>query len=119
MAAAFNAHGIRSLLVVLNDPLVVDETVYALDVTPEDLYEMSREFGGVNALVVPQDRDDVCVLFTTDDFKLIAGPESLLVDYAGDLSEVRSDFLAFASNHLEEIQPVLDRVASYMDWIKP
>lgn len=117
LAAALQTLHVGSLVAVANDPLIIDELVFALEVSPEDLTDLSDEFAGINVLLAPRGGVEACVLFTTDDFKLVAGPLPFLEAYSGDLTAARDEFRSFAGDHAEDLRPVLERAASYTDWI--
>jgi 5,10-methylenetetrahydrofolate reductase len=116
LAETYLSQGVTHLVAVVNDPLVADEVAYSLDPAADDLREVSREFAGISFLL-----SDVggsrCVLFTTDDFKLVAGPLAFVEHFAGDPLAAREAFVAFAEDHLEDLRPILARAASYMSWV--
>lgn len=117
LAAACRAAELTQLMAVSNDPLVDDDLVYSLDASEEDLMAFSDEFSGINALLVPTGSLDVAVLCTVDDFHLVAGSRDFVQSYAGDIAALRREFLKFADEHFEVMQPLLHRAARYMDWI--
>jgi hypothetical protein len=108
--------GVNRLVAVVNDALVMDEEAYVVGATVDDLYEVSDELTGVNFLLADE-AGSLCLLLTTDDFKLIAGPLDFVTRIAGDPTDAREAFLAFAADELEELQSVLLRADSYMDWV--
>ncbi|WP_129666523.1 hypothetical protein [Phytoactinopolyspora endophytica] len=103
-------------MAIVNDPLVVDDIAYLVDTTADDLTQASRELTGMN-FVLADEAGTRCLLFTTDDFKLIAGPLPFVTRFAGDLIGARDDFLAFAADQLADHRAILEEAASYMDWV--
>jgi hypothetical protein len=116
VAEAYTAAGVRALVAIVTDVLVVDDEAYTLDATVEDLTQLSDDLAGINFLLA----DDVgtrCILFTADDFKLVAGPISFVIQVAGEPTMARDAFLAFSVDQHDEFQPALRRAASYMSWV--
>jgi hypothetical protein len=74
---------VRRLIVISNDPLVGEDLVYELSISAEDLAAFSWEFSGINALLLPQSGIELAVLFSTDDYYLVAGTRQFVTDYAG------------------------------------
>ncbi len=91
--------------------------VYELNASAEDLAAFSWEFSGINALLLPHSGTDLAVLFSTDDYRLVAGTRQFVADYAGDLKAARDEFVEFAEGQFDVMQPLLRRVAGYMSWI--
>lgn len=116
IASAFDAMGADSLLAIVGDPLVVSPEAYELDVTAEDLIQVSGKLAGVNfALLDSQARQ--CVLFTTRDFKLIAGPLEFVTAVAGEPSIARQEFCDFAADQPGPLREAAERAASFMNWL--
>lgn len=117
LAEACGNAEIGPLVAIGNDPLVTDDVAYLLDATTEDLTAISFELAGINCALTDE-AGSLCVLFTTDDFKLVAGPLEFVASYAGDLLAAKRDFLAFSQDHLEGLRLTLRKAAAYMDWIE-
>lgn len=77
---------------------------------------ISDELGGINFLL-SDSTGTWCVLFTADDFKLVAGPFDFVSQILGDPKMVRSAFLEFAADQPDELRHVALRAARYMDWV--
>ena len=117
MVAALHLAGVQHLVAVTNDPLVVEDEVYELAATAEDLTALSSVCGGMNMLLLPIGDLDIAVLCTVDDFRLVAGSRMFVSSYA-DGPAARMAFLSFVASHsVEELGPVLRRAVRYMDWI--
>lgn len=116
LAKTYLGQGVAHLVAVVNDPLAAEEIAYALDASADDLNELSREFGGINFLLSDADASR-CVLFTTDDFKLVAGPLAFVETFVGDPQTAWDAFAAFRNDSIEDLHPILDRAASYMSWV--
>jgi uncharacterized protein Veg len=117
LEAALRTAFVRQLIVISNDPLVDEDMVYELSISAEDLTAFSWEFSGINALLMPYSGTDLAVLFSTDDYHLIAGPRQFVTSYAGDLKAARKEFVDFVEGHFELMQPLLRKVIHYMSWI--
>jgi hypothetical protein len=118
LAAALLSAKVQRLTAISNEPPMLEEMVYELDATEEDLAAFDWEFLGINALLLPRSGVDLAVLFCTDDFHLVAGTRQFVTDYAGDLHAARAAFLDFINDHFKEMRPFLWRVAArYMAWI--
>jgi hypothetical protein len=118
LEAALRTAFVRRLIAISNDPLVDEDLVYELSISAEDLDAFSWEFSGINALLLPHSGKDLAVLFSTDDYYLIAGTRQFVTDYAGDLKTARDAFVDFAEDHFDVMQPLLCRVIRYMSWIE-
>ena len=116
LAETYVSHGVTHLVAVVTDSLAVEEEAYALDAAADDLNELSRELGGINFLLADADASR-CVLFTTDDFKLVAGPLTFVEGFVGDPQAALDAFAAFRDDSLEDLHPALERAASYMWWV--
>ena len=117
LVTALHLAGVPRLVAVTNDPLLVEDEVYELATTAEDLNALSSECGGMNMLLLPIGDPDLAVLCTVDDFLLVAGSRMFVSSYV-DGPEARRAFLSFVDSHsVEELRPVLRRAARYMDWI--
>jgi hypothetical protein len=114
LAVAFRSFGVDRLIAIANDPLLVDEMVYELAASAEDLAAFSSEFSGINALLLPATGVDMAVLFTMDDYHLVAGSRQFVSSYAGDIHAAQEEFLRFVDDHLEVMQPTLRRVSRYL-----
>jgi hypothetical protein len=113
---ALRSSGVDALTAIVNDALVLDELVYELDARSEDLSAFSSEFSGMNALLLPRVGTDLAILFSTDDYHLVAGPSQFVAAYFGDIGAARQAFLDFVENHFEAMQSPLQRVVRYMSW---
>lgn len=117
VSEAYAAAGVHALVAILNDALVVEEEAYVLDASPQDLTRLSSELAGVN-FILADIAGTRCILFTTDDFKLVAGPLAFVTHIAGEPSAARESFKEFAADQLEALQPALVRAESYMSWVE-
>jgi hypothetical protein len=108
---------VSRLVAISNDPLVLDDMAYGLDATEGDLASFSSEFSGINALLMPSEGIALAVLFSTDDFHLVAGSEDFVAVYGGDLKAAKANFVDFARGHFEVMRPILTKASHYMDWI--
>jgi hypothetical protein len=117
LAAALHIAGVHELTAIANDPLVLDEIVYALTASAADLAVFSAKFGGINALLLPRIGTDLAVLFSTDDYHLVAGPRGFVTSYVGNVEDARNRFLTFVEGHFEMMQPLLRKITRYMDWV--
>ncbi len=116
LAETYCNQGVAHLVAVVNDSLAAEEEAYALDSAADDLNEVSRELAGINFLLTDADASR-CVLFTTDDFKLVAGPLTFVEGFVGDPQAASDAFAAFRGDSLEDLHPILERAASYMRWV--
>lgn len=117
LSETYCSQGVNHLVAVVNDSLAAEEEAYALDSTADDLNELSRELAGINFLLTDADASR-CVLFTTDDFKLVAGPLTFVEAFVGDPQAASDAFAAFRGDSLEDLHAVLERAASYMWWVE-
>ncbi len=116
LAETYFRQGATHLVAVVTDSLAAEEEAYALESAADDLNELSRELAGVNFLLTDTDASR-CVLFTTDDFKLVAGPMPFVEGFVGDPQVASEAFAAFRGDSLEDLQPILERAATYMWWV--
>lgn len=116
VARAYANAGIGGLIAIVNDALVEDEEAYLVDATINDLTQVSDELTGINFLLTDESGTR-CLLFTTDDFKLVAGPLDFVTLIVGDAVKAKEAFLSFAAGQLDDFQPVLKQAASYMAWV--
>jgi hypothetical protein len=116
VADAYAEAGTRALIAVITDTLVAEEEAYVLSVTTNDLRHLSDELVGINFLL-SDEAGLRCILFTADDYKLNAGPIRFVKQVAGDPVKAREEFVAFAADELAERRTVLERAASYMQWV--
>ncbi len=79
----------------------------------QDLAEFSFECGSFSYLLLGADRIDLAILCSYDDFLLIGGHRSFVVDAVGDLGEAKKSFEEFISSHLEIARPPLERAYTY------
>jgi hypothetical protein len=114
LEAALRTNFVRQLIVISNDPLVDEDMVYELSISAEDLAAFSWEFMSINALLLPHSGTELAVLFSTDDYHLVAGTRQFVTDYAGDLKAARDDF---AEDPHWVMTPLLREVTRYMSWI--
>jgi len=117
LEAALRTAFVRRLIVISNDPLVNEDLVYELSISAEDLAAFSWEFSGINALLLPHSGTELAVLFSTDDYYLVAGTRQFVTDYAGDLRAARDAFVDFAERPVWVMTPLLREVLRYMSWI--
>lgn len=117
LAKACRNSGIRDLVAVVNDPLIVDDSAYELEATADDLNRFSDEMSGINVLLLPKEGVDFAVLFCTDDFHLVGGGRDFVKDYVGDLRSAKRDFEQFAADAFEDLQEVLMKAARYANWV--
>lgn len=116
LAETYLSHGVTHLLAVVNDSLAAEEEAYTLNASADDLNELSRELGGINFLLTDAEASR-CVLFTTDDFKLVAGPLAFVEGFVGDPVTAWNAFVVFSQDSSDDISPILERAASYMSWV--
>lgn len=116
VAEAYAEAGIHSLVAVVTDALVVQDEAYALGASPQDLAQLSSELAGVNFVLLDSPATH-CILFTTDDYKLVAGPPAFVTRIVGDPRAAMDSFIEFAADQLEEMQPAMLRAESYMSWV--
>jgi hypothetical protein len=98
LEAALRTTFVHRLTVISNDPLVDEDMVYDLSASAEDLAAFSWEFSGINALLLPHSGTELAVLFSTDDYHLVAGTRQFVTDYAGDLKAARGAFVDFVES---------------------
>jgi hypothetical protein len=116
VSQAYAAAGVESMVAIVTDALVVEDVAYALDASPQDLCGLSGELAGVNFLLADSAATR-CLLFTTDDFKLVAGPLEFVTQIVGDPTTARKVFQNFAADQLEEFRPAFTAAQSYMSWV--
>ncbi len=116
LAGTYLSAGVATLLAVVTDSLVAEEIAYALQASVDDLNALSRELAGINFLLTDFDASR-CVLFTTDDFKLVAGPLGFVGSFVGEPRAALDAFVDFRDESHEDLHPILDRVVSYMGWV--
>lgn len=117
LATALRNSGIRELVAVVNDPLIVDDSAYELEATADDLNRFADEMSGINVLLLPREGVDFAILFCTDDFHIVGGSRGLVEDCVGDLQLAKLDFEQFAADAFEDLQDVLTKAAQYAAWI--
>jgi hypothetical protein len=117
LEAALRTAFVHRLIAISNDPLVDEDMVYELSISAEDLDAFSWEFMSINALLLPRFGTDLALLFSTDDYHLIAGTRQFVADYAEDLKAARDAFVDFAEGHFDVMQPQLRKVIRYMSRI--
>lgn len=114
--AAFAAAGVDKLTVVTNDPLVRVTEAYEIGVSEAELIELSDDLIGINFVLVDGFAER-CILFTTFDFKLIAGPISFITAVAGEPRAARDAFLEFVADQTGSLRVAALRAAGYMNWV--
>jgi len=118
LVSVLNRAGEDSLIAITNDPLVDDDEVYELSAHEDDLSTFSWELAGLDALLLPRTGTEFAVVCSVDDFHLVAGPRQFVIDYVGDLSAARTEFLEAIETHFDLMQPTLRKAAKYMNWIE-
>lgn len=116
VAHAFFARGVDRLLAVVTDSLAVGPEAYAIDASTADLAQICDELVGVNFLLVDESARQ-CILFTTRDFKLVAGPVEFVAAVVGSPEAARDEFLEFAIDQPDALRIAATRAAGYMSWI--
>lgn len=113
---AFVEAGAHNLIAITNDPLVGVIEAYEMGVTADDLLEVCNDLIGVNFVLV-DGLGEQCILFTTYDFKLIAGSLGFVTAVVGEPRAARDAFLEFAVDQPGSLRAAALRAADYMDWV--
>lgn len=114
LAEALASAGAERLVVVSDDPLIMNDFGFSFEPTAADLDLVSDEFSGLGAFLTSEPRLPLCVLFTISNFRLVAGPLTLVRAYVGDLPAARAEFLDFATDPDSELDRQLKRAAARM-----
>lgn len=116
VANAFASAGAETLIAVTNDSLISEVEAYKLRPLTADLALLSSELMGIN-FVLTDASSQQCILFTTYDFKLIAGSRHFITTIVGDPLIAREEFADFYWDQLDFFRAKAVQAAAYMNWL--
>lgn len=116
LADALQRAGATDLIGVASEYLRGTDDVYVLSPTTDDLDAFARARSGLNYALMPLVGLGWIVLCTVNDYVLVAGPGSFVVDYAGNPAAVASAFRDFIEGDSSWEHPAQQRLLRHLGW---